>query len=109
MRYIRTLTVAVAALGLSSGAALAWGDAWQGDATNDPNSGAVIFPYKAANNCPAGLQPVSVGGVICCGTPNAGRYYVDRAGGHRKKVHHKRAHAPRSYAPEGTKGVVYYD
>ncbi|MFK7874694.1 MAG: hypothetical protein AB8B71_02785 [Paracoccaceae bacterium] len=30
-----------------------------------------IYPYHAKHNyCPAGLQPVTVGGVICCGTPN---------------------------------------
>ena len=32
---------------------------------------AKLYPYKAsANYCPAGLQPIVMGGVICCGTPN---------------------------------------
>lgn len=29
-----------------------------------------IYPYKGDNYCPAGLQPVQIDGVICCGTPN---------------------------------------
>ena len=32
---------------------------------------AKLYPYASkANYCPAGLQPVTMGGVICCGTPN---------------------------------------
>lgn len=32
---------------------------------------AKLFPYAAsANYCPAGLQPIQMGGVICCGVPN---------------------------------------
>lgn len=31
---------------------------------------AKIYPYHSANYCPAGLQPVTISGVICCGTPN---------------------------------------
>jgi hypothetical protein len=29
------------------------------------------YPYPThVNYCPAGLQPISMGGVICCGVPN---------------------------------------
>lgn len=28
------------------------------------------YPYHGHNFCPAGLQPISMGGVICCGQPN---------------------------------------
>ncbi|OWU85099.1 hypothetical protein ATO6_08615 [Oceanicola sp. 22II-s10i] len=28
------------------------------------------YPYAGANYCPAGLQPIVIGGVICCGVPN---------------------------------------
>ncbi len=29
------------------------------------------YPYPThVNYCPAGLQPISMGGVICCGKPN---------------------------------------
>ena len=32
---------------------------------------AKLFPYPAsANYCPQGLQPIQMGGVICCGVPN---------------------------------------
>lgn len=32
---------------------------------------AKTFPYPAsANYCPQGLQPIQMGGVICCGVPN---------------------------------------
>ena len=33
-------------------------------------NGMPTYPYHAANNCPAGLSPIVMGGVICCGTPN---------------------------------------
>jgi len=55
--------VAVAlALALQGGAALAGGPG--------------IYAYEGtANYCPAGLQPVSINGVICCGTPNRAESY----------------------------------
>ncbi len=32
---------------------------------------AKIYPYPTgADYCPAGLQPITIQGVICCGTPN---------------------------------------
>ncbi|EAQ02801.1 hypothetical protein OB2597_15505 [Pseudooceanicola batsensis HTCC2597] len=37
---------------------------------------AKLFPYPAsANYCPEGLQPVRLGGVICCGVPNQAATY----------------------------------
>ncbi|MHA6326779.1 hypothetical protein [Roseivivax sp. CAU 1753] len=109
-----TAALSFAALIMSSGAALAWDDAYKGT-YNDPNSN---FRYNTvpgvANYCPAGLQPVQIGGEICCGVPNAGPY-IDRAGGHRKaKTVYKRAPRPVTHAgikgtyftPEGVKGVV---
>ena len=106
MRTIR-LIAAAAAFAVSGSAAFAWGDMYMGDATNDPNSNALVHSYNAPNYCPAGLQPVMMGGVICCGTPNAGAY-IDRPG--KAQRVHKPArvrHAPRAYAPVGEKGVVY--
>lgn len=88
---------------MTAGAAFAWGDMYMGDATNDPNSNFLVHSYKAPNMCPAGLQPVTMGGVVCCGTPNAGPY-INRAGGKSHKPRHK---APAAYAPVGEKGVVY--
>ncbi|MEM6305175.1 MAG: hypothetical protein AAF744_10660 [Pseudomonadota bacterium] len=37
---------------------------------------AKLFPYHGENFCPAGLQPVTMGGVICCGTPNQSVSYA---------------------------------
>jgi len=35
-----------------------------------------IYAYAGtANYCPAGLQPVSINGVICCGEPNRAHSY----------------------------------
>ncbi len=48
-----------------------------------------IYAYPSKHNyCPAGLQPVVVGGVICCGAPT-----------HAAQVHHP---APRRHAPRVT-------
>ncbi len=103
MRTIRILAAA-AALTVTGSAAFAWGDMYMGDTTNDPNSNFLVHSYGAPNHCPAGLQPVMMGGVICCGEPNAGAY-VDRPGKvHKpKRVHHRPA--PRVIV--GEKGVVY--
>ncbi|MCT4607755.1 MAG: hypothetical protein N4A70_00955 [Pelagimonas sp.] len=103
MRLILKMA-AVAALSVSGTAAFAWGDMYMGDATNNPNSNMMVHSYGGENYCPAGLQPVYVGGMICCGTPNAGPY-INRSGGH-KKVKRKMSR-PAAYAPVGAKGVVY--
>ena len=35
-----------------------------------------IYAYpSSANYCPAGLQPITISGVICCGTPNTSTSY----------------------------------
>jgi ABC-type sugar transport system substrate-binding protein len=37
---------------------------------------AKVYAYESqANYCPAGLQPVTISGVICCGTPNQTQSY----------------------------------
>jgi len=61
---------AIATLALST-QAFAWGDMYMGDGTHNPNSVAAK-PYHGPNYCPAGLQPVVLGGVICCGTVGGG-------------------------------------
>lgn len=39
------------------------------------SAGDRVYRYdSAANDCPAGLQSVTISGVICCGKPNAGSY-----------------------------------
>lgn len=100
MGIFRTFAI-TAALTSSGSAAFAWGDMYMGDGTNNPNSNTLVHSYSAPNFCPAGLQPVTMGGVICCGEPNAGAY-VDHG-----SVKRRRASTPRTYAPVGEKGVVY--
>lgn len=37
---------------------------------------AKIYPYASGENfCPNGLQPITISGVICCGTPNTDQSY----------------------------------
>ena len=70
-----------------------------------------IYPYASSENyCPDGLQPITISGVICCGTPNTSQSYqsvmahpVKKA----KKVYKKRAvRVSRAVdtCPEGVKG-----
>jgi len=62
-----------------------------------------IYPYAShANYCPAGLQPVSVGGVICCGTPNTNISYQEVMRHPVKK--RARRHVARYDCPVGVKG-----
>ncbi len=37
--------------------------------------GMKYYPYHGKNFCPAGLQPISMGGVISCGQPNTNVTY----------------------------------
>lgn len=73
---------------------------------------AKIYPYKTSQNyCPTGLQPVSINGVICCGTPNQHVSYQS-AMSHpvaKKKVHKvkRKAYHARADCPIGTKGCTY--
>lgn len=69
-----------------------------------------IYAYQAANFCPAGLQPITISGVICCGTPNRHVSYqsvmAHPAQTHRvRKIH--RARAPQASCRAGTKGCDY--
>ncbi len=69
-----------------------------------------IFPYSSsANYCPAGFQPISINGVICCGTPNQSTSYQSmNAHPVRKVVRARRsmaaAPATRIVCPVGEKG-----
>lgn len=68
-----------------------------------------IYPYASSENfCPNGLQPITISGVICCGTPNTSQSYQSvMAHPAPKKVHYKK-HARKARAvdtcPEGVKG-----
>ncbi|WP_372884955.1 hypothetical protein [Shimia sp.] len=77
----KAIILLAAALGLGAGltSGLASPAAAQSWSSNAPNIGPVSQPEgirieaypAAANYCPNGYQPVVVGGVICCGIPNA--------------------------------------
>jgi hypothetical protein len=57
--------------GIAAGVALALIAAAPAMAVEDK-----IYPYAShGNHCPAGLQPISISGVICCGMPNQHQTY----------------------------------
>ena len=61
-----------------------------------------IFPYESKHNyCPAGLQPVTISGVICCGTPNQSVSYQSMM---RHPTGVKKASTQGYQCPEGVKG-----
>ena len=68
---------------------------------------AKIYPYHSKENfCPAGLQPVTMDGTICCGTPNQNMSYQSvKAHGAAKKRHVHKVKAVD--CPIGTKGCDF--
>lgn len=69
-----------------------------------------VYAYpSSANYCPAGLQPVTLGGAICCGTPNQTMTYAEVKAHPVQRRH--RVVTPRRSArvpcPVGTKGCSY--
>ena len=93
----KTIILAAAAMTLGAGAALA-----EGQISQPSLAGPKIYAYQShANYCPAGLQPVTINGVICCGTPNAGVTY-QQAMSH--PVVRKRSYRRRADCPIGVKG-----
>lgn len=75
---------------------------WSSNAPNigpvNQPEGVMIHPYPAsANYCPTGLQPVTIGGVVCCGTPTTSETYYNRAGTSKRRAYS-------SSCPAGVKG-----
>ena len=71
-----------------------------------------IYAYpSSANYCPAGLQPITISGVICCGTPNQSMTYAQVKAHPAPRVKRYRVTAPRRSAraqcPVGAKGCSY--
>lgn len=68
---------------------------------------AKIYPYHArANYCPAGLQPIQIDGVICCGTPNQTISYA-QAKAHPVARKTARVAGRKLVCPVGEKGCFY--
>ncbi|MBU2983216.1 hypothetical protein KO498_15515 [Lentibacter algarum] len=68
---------------------------------------APTYPYGGTNNCPNGLSPIVMGGVICCGTPNQSQSYASMMSHPVKKrvVRKKRVrHVYKDTCLEGSKG-----
>ena len=98
MRFIRVIAAAATLTALGSVSALA-----QAQSASGPK----IYAYKSSHNfCPAGLQPVTMDGVICCGRPNQGISYqqaLAHSVAKKRRVHRVR----QSSCPVGTKGCSY--
>jgi hypothetical protein len=100
-RFAFTLAAAAAAFALTGATAQAEG-----------HSGMpIVQAYNGPNYCPAGLQPIVVGGVVCCGTPNTAGYYEFTPGVAKRVTRTARVHRPASQpsavAVEGQKGVIF--
>lgn len=61
--------IAAGILTISSSAALAWNETQPAQ----ENSPMMPMAYHTKNYCPAGLAPIVMGGVVCCGTPATGK------------------------------------
>lgn len=66
---------------------------------------AKIYPYNAsANYCPSGLQPITISGVICCGTPNQHVSYQSMKAQPAKRYYRVKKRSARAHCPVGAKG-----
>lgn len=84
MRF--TLTAAAVGTFLLATPALAWSE--YENHTQPASDTMLIYAYKGAPNyCPTGLQPVVIGGVVCCGVPNTHEYQSHPAP--RRSTYHK--------------------
>lgn len=68
--------------------------------------GVGVYAYESrANFCPAGLQPVSLNGVICCGTANQEQTYQQAMRHPVARVTHRPRSARADFScPVGVKG-----
>ncbi len=66
---------------------------------------AKLYPYHSKENyCPGGLQPIVMGGVICCGQPNQSMTYAQMQAHPVAKRTHRAASRGRLVCPAGEKG-----
>ena len=96
------LIISAALLGAATFAspALAWNE------TQPASNDMAVWAYPSkANYCPAGLQPVVIGGVVCCGTPTHHGYQSHPTP--KPKKHKPAKHV--SYTKSYTSNVVVYE
>lgn len=95
----RFLTAGLGLVLMSSGALA------DGHSTSGPR----VYPVHGVENyCPTGLQPVTISGVICCGTPNQKMSYQHAlAHGHPKRARVHRVRSKSADCPIGTKGCTF--
>ena len=92
MPFTKVITAAAAFALLGTGAALA-----------QSHGGPKIYAYHSQHNfCPAGLQPVTMDGTICCGVPNQSMSYQSVMAHPKKRKH--RVRAVQLDCPIGEKG-----
>jgi hypothetical protein len=71
-------------------------------------AGTKIYPHHGENFCPAGYQPVTISGVICCGVPNQNMSYQQAKMTPAPRVHKVKRKVYRQPDCEvGTKGCTY--
>ncbi len=92
----KLISILAVAVGLAAPAsAQTWSSNAPRISTPNQPEGVLFQAYPTAvNYCQTGYQPIVVGGVICCGIPNA-TYSVPAATPYRPA---------RAYCPAGTKG-----
>lgn len=96
MPFTKVMTAAAAFVVLGAGASLA-----------QDQAGPKIYAYSSHQNfCPAGLQPVTIDGTICCGRPNQGISYQQALAHSVAKKRHVRR-VKQSSCPVGTKGCTF--
>ncbi|MEL7092262.1 MAG: hypothetical protein AAFN94_11060 [Pseudomonadota bacterium] len=92
---MRLITATILALSATT----AWADGHSAQ-------GAKIYSYHThTNHCPAGLQPVTMDGVICCGVPNQSMSYQQALSHATPRRHVRRA--VRVDCPVGAKGCNF--
>ncbi len=99
----KLFTAALIGTMMTAAPALAWNENMTQPASNDM----AVWAYQGskANYCPAGLQPVVFGSVVCCGQPTHTGYQSHPAPKPRKR--HKPAPKVVSYGKGYTETVVY--
>ncbi|WP_299282653.1 hypothetical protein [uncultured Tateyamaria sp.] len=97
MRFTRAITAAAVLTVMGTVSALA-----------QQTAGPKIYAYHSSHNfCPAGLQPVTMDGTICCGKPNQGISYQQALAHPVAKKRHVHRVRKQSSCPVGTKGCTF--